>query len=748
MKKQITVALLVALACAQTPAQTPPTAAPQPEPQDEIVRVSTNEIVLDAVVRDKKGHVVKDLKPTDFEVFEDGVRQQVMSFRLVTREPNTAATGASSAANSGATTNAGPVVSRPAPTTPTVRRAETARLGAVAIVFDRLSPDARARARQAALSYVGGGLRQDDFVGVFGIDLSLRVIQPFTNNEQLVRNAIEREATHSPSMHSATAGQIADTSQQQARLQSQADQLEAQTSGAGAATDTQGASGSAMSNMVEQAFNEMTQRSLETFEMLERNQQGYATTNGLIAVVNALSQLPGRKVLLFFSEGVAIPTDVQSRFRAVISNANRAGVSIYSVDAAGLRATSADQEAGRALAALGQQRIRQAASKNDPGSPMMRDLERNEDLMRSNPNTGLGELAEQTGGFLISNTNNPAPRLRQMDEDLHTYYVLSYRPTNQNFDGRFRQISVKLSSRSDLEVQARKGYYATNTNDGSPLLAYEAPALALLSGARSGPDSFPLHVAAFNFPRPEKPGLVPVVLEVPPGAYGFDVDASKKTYRTDFSVVALVRDESQRVVAKLSNQYALTGPVEKLEAAKRGAVLFYREADLRPGRYTIAAAVYDALTGRGATTTASVVVPQDDSARPRLASVVIIKRAERWVADDERAARNPFRFGELLIYPNLGEPVLKSESKDLPFLLTLYAAPGEQSPKVTLEIAQGARTLARAPLTLPAPDAAGRIQFASSFPIDKLPPGDYDLRVTATDARGSTTRNEHFTIKP
>jgi VWFA-related protein len=740
MKKQLTALLLCALSCAPAASQTP--ARQQPDPQDEIVRVSTNEIVLDAVVRDRKGRVVKDLKPTDFEVFEDGARQQVTSFHLVSREPNAPAAGGPS--NVAAAADARPGGATP---TPSARRPEVARLGAVAIVFDRLSPDARARARQAALSYVAGGLRPDDFVGVFGIDLSLRVLQPFTNNEQLVRNAIDREATHSPSTHSATAGQIADVSQQQAQLQAQGDQLQSQTSAAGAATDTQAAGSAAMANAADQAFAEMTQRSLETFEMLERNQQGYATTNGLLAVVNALSSLPGRKVLLFFSEGVAIPTDVQARFRAVISNANRAGVSIYSVDAAGLRATSADQEAGRALTTLGQQRMRQAASNREPGSPMMRDLERNEDLMRSNPNTGLGELAEQTGGFLISNTNNPAPRLRQMDEDLHTYYVLSYRPTNQNFDGRFRQISVKLS-RPDLEVQARRGYYATNVNDGSPLLAYEAPALALLSGARSGPDSFPVRAAAFNFPRPEKPGLVPVVLEVPPGAYGFDVDSAKKTYRTDFSVVALVKDESQRVVAKLSNQYALTGPAEKLEAARRGAVLFYREADLRPGRYTIAAAVYDALTGRGATTTASVVVPPDDSAKPRLASVVIIKRAERWVADDDRTARNPFRFGELLIYPNLGEPLSKSESKDLPFLLTLYATPDAQPPKATLEIAQGSRTLARAPLTLPAPDAAGRIQFASAVPIDKLAPGDYDLRVTATDARGSTTRSEHFTLRP
>src|SRR5829696_2657653 len=57
------------------------------EQEYERVVVGTSEVVMDAVVKDKKGHVIKDLKPSDFEVFEDGVRQEVKSFRLVTREP-------------------------------------------------------------------------------------------------------------------------------------------------------------------------------------------------------------------------------------------------------------------------------------------------------------------------------------------------------------------------------------------------------------------------------------------------------------------------------------------------------------------------------------------------------------------------------------------------------------------------------------------------------------------------------------
>ncbi|MFL6208519.1 MAG: VWA domain-containing protein [Pyrinomonadaceae bacterium] len=737
MKTRLATLLICALVGAPLPAhsQTPPA-----EQQDEVVRVNANEIKLDAVVRDKKGHVVTDLKPSDFEVYEDGVRQQVTSFRLIRREPP--ATVASAEPSKSAAPAGTPAAARPAPP----RAGGIEHVGAVAFVFDRLAPDARARARQAALAYLSSGLRTDDFAGVFGIDLSLRVLQPFTNNEQLVRQAIERAASHSSSSHPSNTGQIAEVSQSEAVLQQQSDAMQAQAGegGAGAAQAT----GSAAGNQFDLAFAEMTRRSLETYEILEHNQQGYATTNSLLAVVNSLAELPGRKVLLFFSEGISLPTAVVSHFRTVISNANRANVSIYSIDAAGLRATSADADAGRAMTALGQQRIRQANSNRDPNASMMRDLERNEDLLRSNPNTGLGELAEETGGFLISDTNNPGPRLRQVDEDLHTYYVLSYVPSNQHYDGRFRQISVKLA-RPSLEVQARRGYYAISGNNGSPILGYEAPVLALLSGGGlRSPVPFPVHAAAFSFPQPRRPGLVPIVVEIPAGTINYEVNAERKTYRADFSVVALVKDEAQRVVKKLSNQFLLTGPLDKLAEAKRGAALFYRETDLPPGHYTIAAAVYDALTERGTTMSSSIDVPANDETKPRLASVVIIKRVERVTTDDAQQASNPFRFGEVLVYPNLEEPLRKTETKELPFLLTLYNAPGAPAPQTTLEIKQGDRTLARADLTLPAPDAAGRIQYASSVPVDKLRPGDYELQVTARAAGGSTTRVEHFTLQP
>src|SRR6185295_2873134 len=59
---------------------------PSAQDQDDVVRVRSNEVRLDVVVKDKKGRPIRDLKAGDFEVLEDGVPQKVESFRFVTRE--------------------------------------------------------------------------------------------------------------------------------------------------------------------------------------------------------------------------------------------------------------------------------------------------------------------------------------------------------------------------------------------------------------------------------------------------------------------------------------------------------------------------------------------------------------------------------------------------------------------------------------------------------------------------------------
>src|SRR5262245_6840784 len=175
--KRFAVMFLTAALLAPAPAQD----QSKPARQDDKVAVGTVEVLLDVVVKDKKGRAVTDLAAADFEVFEDGVKQPVESFKLVTRNPAGEARGVSStspAANSNS--------SSPAPTAPAVKPGVIANpdtgVSVVALVFHSLSQDARKRAHDAAMSYVGEGPGLNSFVGVFAINLSVNTIQNYTTD--------------------------------------------------------------------------------------------------------------------------------------------------------------------------------------------------------------------------------------------------------------------------------------------------------------------------------------------------------------------------------------------------------------------------------------------------------------------------------------------------------------------------------------------------------------------------------------
>src|SRR3977135_3850674 len=116
---------------------------PQGKEQDvDRIVVGTNEVVLDAVVKDKKGRPVRDLKASDFEVFEDGVPQQIKSFRLVIREttlPVTPNARANGDAHKGANRSDPSTATSPSQPLPPATFRSANRIGALALVFDRLS---------------------------------------------------------------------------------------------------------------------------------------------------------------------------------------------------------------------------------------------------------------------------------------------------------------------------------------------------------------------------------------------------------------------------------------------------------------------------------------------------------------------------------------------------------------------------------------------------------------------------------
>ena len=703
---------------------------------DEVIRVRSNEVRLDVVVKDKKGRQIKDLKATDFEVLEDGVPQKVESFRFVAREPAPAASETKDNKSTPTTSTTVP----PARSTPAV----------TALVFDRLSPEARSLARKAGLAYAQEGMAAGAFTGVFGIDQSMRTLQTFTDNSQLIKDAVERATGAATSTYASGAGTMRDNTDRAYVLEQQIAAGAAAAGAAGAAQNSAGAAAAAADigqAAAQQKLLEMQVQMLDHYERLERDQEGFATINSLLAVISPMQNLPGRKTIIFFSEGLKLPPSVLLKFPAVINAANRANVSIYSIDAAGLRIQSGTAEAARELNSIAAAGMATQARGNDRASsgPYTRSLERNEDLLRFDPRSGLGSLSDQTGGFLIHDTNDLVSGLRRIDDDMNGYYFLTYVPQNKEYDGRFRRISVKVA-RSNLEIQSRQGYYAVESVGQLPMLDFEAPAIAAARKWKSGSMPTVLHSAALSYPEPGKNGLTLILGEAQLAAFKFANSSDNKTYNTDFSIVALVRDESDQVVQKLSHHYALNGAIQDLDKARKGNVLFYREAQLPPGKYRVQLIAYDAATSAVNVNTTPLEIAKVDETKPRLSSVAVLKRAER-LTPEEQKRDQPLRFGELLVYPNLGEQLDRNTAKQLAYFFTAWPPKGATKPmQVTLEILQNNRPIGKTSGELPPADERGQIKYASSFALDKFPAGEFELRVTVSDGQNSVTRSTNFDL--
>jgi len=122
-----------------------------------------------------------------------------------------------------------------------------------------------------------------------------------------------------------------------------------------------------------------------------------------------------------------------------------------------------------------------------------------------------------------------------------------------------------------------------------------------LCGLRQTPNGQLISVQAigFSFPERTQTGLAPVMVETPILEFGFAVDKEKQVYpnRLFDSVVLLKGSGWPGGRAETKQPISPERAARQLEQTKQGRVLFYREADLRPGHYRLEAiALYDALT--------------------------------------------------------------------------------------------------------------------------------------------------------
>jgi hypothetical protein len=181
-----------------------------------------------------------------------------------------------------------------------------------------------------------------------------------------------------------------------------------------------------------------------------------------------------------------------------------------------------------------------------------------------------------------------------------------------------------------------------------------------------------------------------------------------------------------------------------MERAKQGEVVFYREAKLLPGVYTMETIVYDNPSGGASVRFATVEVPKADVAALRVSSLILTDRVEK-VPEAARRKDNPLLINDVVVYPNLGEPVSK-KAKELGFYVTIYPARGGAAPEAVLDLVNNGKPIGQLPLTLASADASGRIQQAGRLPIDQLAPGTYELQVIVKQGATQVARTTTFRL--
>jgi len=426
--------------------------------QQPPVKTITTGVVVDVTVVDGKGNAVLDLAPEDFDVSEDGARQQIVSVTLVQRgvvRPLAAAAASDQTASP--LTGAPATASAPAAASAS---ATAAAPSVTAILFDRLSPESRPLAHRAALAYVSTLEPPHDYAGVFLADSALRTFQPFTNDRARLGRALEVVSA------SAAANTAAAAEPESKRTYGLDPNLpptagaESAGGGFGSAADRQrklddlkGLGGLDPSELL---MAKMELRMREDYHRLVAELDGQWSLAGLRAVVSGLSELPGRKSILYFTENLPITDRLKPKFDSLIGEANRANITVYPVDASGLRVHSTEGQLKRNIDVAGAQGL--GDEQRDKGA-WTKDLERQNDLLNSRVGAVLGRLAKDTGGFVLENTNDLAAGVARMQQERTTYYLLGYQPTNTKLDGKFRRITVKVK-RPKTTVRSRPGYVA------------------------------------------------------------------------------------------------------------------------------------------------------------------------------------------------------------------------------------------------------------------------------------------------
>src|SRR5215213_7208638 len=576
MKIKALLALLLSF-CILLPAlaQTKPVAPPQPQKpgddQDDVVKITTNLVQVDAVVT-KDGKVVTNLTADDFEIYEDGKKQAITSFAFISNVPNSIAT---------------PPVARDKnkievpPGTP-VNPNEPHRT--IAFVVDDLgiSAESMSPIRKQLKKFITQQLQPNDLVAIIRTGGELGVLQQFTNDKRLLTRAMERLRWNGCSrigisvLHPVGSGDPPDG---------------------------------------------------------YRCGDSYAQTlRALQFILDGMAELPGRKSLVLMSDDLPRESqdprfgggdplqrqsisgrstdqgrlldqfgnarDMSGMLRRIAEKAIRGTVVIYSVDTAGLQVlgpTAADQLRGDA------QQITKSIT--DLIAFRSRQLE-----MRREG----GELiAKQTGGFQIRNSNG-----YKFD-----HYLLGYRPTEETFNRRFHHIKAKVK-RSGVTLRTRFGFFGVSEEEANhgQRSVRDMTNLALASPFAAQD----INVDISPFFASDKTGVAVVRSFVYIDAQDMTFTPAEGRQQSSFELHGVIFGDNGSVVEQLTRRATLSLSQNDYEHAMRsGMQLTFDIPVKKPGTYQVRIAARDRVSSKIGSAGEFVSVPNLSNKKLAVSGVIL-----------------------------------------------------------------------------------------------------------------------------
>ena len=750
MRTWLRLMLLIAAVAAGLAAQVPAPAPTATEEQGKF-KARAEETVLDVVVRDKKGRLVTDLKESDFTVTDNGEARPIKSFRLVE--------GIEAVSSSGGRTQLDPLrqlrlitlvfqgVQATSATSSTDMTDKNQKMGPIS----GGDQNARKLAHDAALELIKGELAQNVYISVMAIDHKLQAIQTFTNDRQLLRKAITR-ATASVSDYTSDTLSVRSGLEQMLGPALGGDMSATgranALSGAAASASGPGAAATAAGSAPNAAMAQLMLSILRNAQADEAADYSRASIFPLLDLVKEQYRLPGRKTILYFSGGFPITQATEDPFKQIISVANRANVSFYTVDINGLTTLSSTGSASGALEdAAASARSNATSSTTAISMDQAQATDRVLDAGRTDTQQTLKLLADQTGGVLIANSNDFRAPIRKVSEDAQSYYEITYDPQIEKYDGKFRKVFVKTDV-ANLRVQSRAGYFALppNLTQGAPLLAaYEVPLLQALD-AQPLKNDFGFQSAAMHF-RSSSGTVCEVVVDIPVGGLTFEENKQAGYFDGKLAYVAVVKDADGQVVKKLRQEIPMRVTPDKLAAYKASSHFIYNEGvNLGPGRYTLETAVLDMPSQKVSARKAIFTVPAPSDSLS-MSSVTLIRNTK--AKDASTKVDDPMLMTDKVILPTINPVLKKSDSNAISFYLTIYPdKKSAEKPNLVMVFSKDGQMLGKANAPqLGEPDAQGRIQYVANAPAAALPTGNWEIHFLAQQGKESADESVTFTLE-